>query len=104
MFLASLSTAFGLSQKPTLNWSTLKFFPWVGITSIELKWKGLSRDKHSSLIYSKTSASCILMEQRTSENGKKYLNTNIYSYLETSGVQSYYIYLSEVQCFSTSVN
>jgi hypothetical protein len=44
------------------------------------------------------------MEQRTSENGKKYLNTNIYSYLETSGVQSYYIYLNEVQFFNISVN
>ncbi len=44
------------------------------------------------------------MEQRALENGKKYLNTNIYSYLETSGVQSYYIYLNVIQFFSTSVN
>jgi hypothetical protein len=32
------------------------------------------------------------------------LNTNIYSYLETSGVQSYNLYLNDVQFFSTSLN
>jgi hypothetical protein len=32
------------------------------------------------------------------------LNTNIYSYLETSGGQSYDLYLSVVHFFSTSVN
>jgi hypothetical protein len=33
------------------------------------------------------------MEQHTLENVNNYLNTNIYSYLETFGVQSHYIYI-----------
>ncbi len=44
------------------------------------------------------------MEKRTFENVNNYLNTNIYSYLETSGVQRYYIYLNVVHFFNTSVN
>jgi len=44
------------------------------------------------------------MEQRTFENVNNYLNTNIYPYLETSAVQSYYIYLNVVHFFNTSVN
>jgi len=32
------------------------------------------------------------------------LNANIYSYLETSGGQSYILYLNVVQIFNTSVN
>ncbi len=32
------------------------------------------------------------------------LNTNIYSYLETSGGKSYYLYLNAVRFFNTSVN
>jgi hypothetical protein len=44
------------------------------------------------------------MEQHTFENVNNYLNTNIYSYLETSGVQSYYIYLNVIHFFNTSVN
>ncbi len=39
------------------------------------------------------------MQQRTIENVYNYLNTNIYSYLETSDVQSYYIYLNAVHFF-----
>jgi hypothetical protein len=42
------------------------------------------------------------MEQRTLKNVNNYLNTNIYSYLETSGVQSYDLYLNVVH-FSTPV-
>jgi hypothetical protein len=44
------------------------------------------------------------MEQHTFENVNNYLNTNNYSYLETSGVQSYYTYLNVVHFFNTSVN
>jgi len=36
------------------------------------------------------------MEQRTLRNVNNYLNTNIYSYLETSGGQSYNLYLKVV--------
>ncbi len=32
------------------------------------------------------------MEERALKNANKYLNTNIYSYLETSGSQSYNLY------------
>ncbi len=40
------------------------------------------------------------MEQCTLKNVNNYFNSNIYSYLETSGSQSYYIYLNVV-AFST---
>ncbi len=43
------------------------------------------------------------MEQHTLENVNNYLNTNVYSYLETSGVQSYYIYIEMYFIFSTPV-
>jgi hypothetical protein len=39
---------------------------------------------------------CDSMEQRTLKNVNNYLNTNIYSYLETSGVQSFNLYLNVV--------
>jgi len=44
-----------------------------------------------------------LMEQCTSENINNGSNTNIYSYLETSGGQSYNLYLNVVHFFNTSV-
>jgi hypothetical protein len=44
------------------------------------------------------------MEQRTLKNVNDYLNTNIYSYLETSGGQSSNLYLNVVRSFNTSVN
>jgi len=44
------------------------------------------------------------MEQRTSKYVNNYLNTNIYSYLETSGGQSSNLYLKAVHFSNTSVN
>ncbi len=44
------------------------------------------------------------MEQCTLKNVNNYLNSNIYSYLETSGGQSSNLYLNVVQFFNTSVN
>jgi hypothetical protein len=44
------------------------------------------------------------MEQRTFKNVNNYLNTNIYSYLETSGGQGSKLYLNVVYFFNTSVN
>ncbi len=44
------------------------------------------------------------MEQRTFKNVNNYLNTKIYSYLETSGGQSSNLYLIVVQIFNTRVN
>ncbi len=44
------------------------------------------------------------MEQRTLRNVSNYLNTNIYSYLETSGGQSSNLYLEVVHFFNTTVN
>jgi hypothetical protein len=44
------------------------------------------------------------MEQQTLKNVKNYLNTNIYTYLETSGGQSSNLYLVVVHFFDTSVN
>ncbi len=44
------------------------------------------------------------MEQHALKNVNNYLNTHIYSYLETSGGQSSNIYLNVVHFFNTSVN
>jgi hypothetical protein len=44
------------------------------------------------------------MEQRTLKIVNNCLNTNIYSYLETSGGQSFNLYLNVVHFFNTSVN
>jgi hypothetical protein len=43
------------------------------------------------------------MEQRTLKNANNYLNTNIYSYLDTSGPKSYNLDLNVVHIFNTSV-
>ncbi len=44
------------------------------------------------------------MEQRALKNVNNCLNTNIYSYLETSGGQSYNLYLNVVHFFNNSVD
>jgi hypothetical protein len=44
------------------------------------------------------------MELRALKNVNNYLNTNINSYLETSGDQSSNLYLNVVHFFNTSVN
>jgi len=44
------------------------------------------------------------MEQRTLKNVNNCLNTNIYSYFETSGGQSSNLYLNVVHFFNTGVN
>jgi hypothetical protein len=44
------------------------------------------------------------VEQCTYKNVSSCLNTNIYSYIETSGSQSYYLPLKDVHFFNTSVN
>ncbi len=44
------------------------------------------------------------MEQRALKNENNYLINNISSYLETSGGQSYNLYLIVVQFFNTGVN
>ncbi len=46
----------------------------------------------------------ILMELHALKNVNNYLNTNIYSYLETSGGQSSNLYLIVVHLFNTSGN
>jgi hypothetical protein len=48
--------------------------------------------------------STLLMEQGSLKNVNNCLNTNIYSYLETSGGKSYNLYLNVVQFFNTNVN
>ncbi len=44
------------------------------------------------------------MEQHALKIVNNSLNTNIYSYLETSGGQSYNLYLNVVNFFNTSLN
>jgi len=46
----------------------------------------------------------VTMEQRTSKIVSNCFNTNIYSYLETSGGQSLNQYLNVVHYFNTSVD
>jgi hypothetical protein len=43
------------------------------------------------------------MEQRVLRNINSFLNINTYSYLETSGGQSYNLYLNVVHFFNASV-
>ncbi len=44
------------------------------------------------------------MEQHALKNVNKCLNTNIYSYLDTSGDQSSHLYLNIVHFFNTSAD
>jgi hypothetical protein len=44
------------------------------------------------------------MEQRALKNANNCLNTNIYSYLETSGGQSSNLHLNFINCLYTRVN
>ncbi len=44
------------------------------------------------------------MEQHALKNVNNYLNMNIYPYLETSGGQSFNLYLNVVHFFNMSVN
>jgi hypothetical protein len=44
------------------------------------------------------------MEQRPLKNVNSCLNTNIYSYLETSASKSYSLYLNVAHFFNASVN
>jgi hypothetical protein len=44
------------------------------------------------------------MEQHTLKNINNWMNTNIYSYLDTSGGQSSNLYLNIIHLVSTSVN
>ncbi len=46
----------------------------------------------------------ITMEQHSLKSVNNCLNTNIYSYLETSGGQSSYLYLNVANFFNTTVN
>jgi len=46
----------------------------------------------------------IIMEQCTFKNLNNDLNTDIYSYLETSSAQSSNLFLNVVHFFNTSVN
>ncbi len=71
---------------------------WVSLCWISLCVKANSI--HS--LYPKTSYSESL-EQLALENVKNCLNTNIYSYLETSGGQSSYLYTNVIHFFNTSV-
>ncbi len=65
-----------------------------------------SGDKSKQLIFPIVTALSFnfSMEQRALKNVNNYLNTNIYSYLETSGGQNSNIYLNLVHFFNTSVN
>ncbi len=44
------------------------------------------------------------MEQHALKNVNNYLNTNIYSYLATSGAKRYNLYINVVHFFNTTLN
>ncbi len=50
------------------------------------------------------SVTILSMEQRDLKNVNNCLNTNIYSYLETSGGPCYNLYLNVIHFFNTSLN
>jgi hypothetical protein len=57
------------------------------------------------LVFPEVSNVCMYFEWKARfKNVNNYLNTNIYSYLETSGSQSSNLYLNVVNLFNTSVN
>ncbi len=75
------------------------------VTVIILSVATLSNIAQSFILLSVTMILVImLMEQHTLRNVNIYLNTNIYSHLETSGGQSSNLYLKVVHFFNTSVN
>ncbi len=57
-------------------------------------------DKHDNLV-KQVFKQCSLMEQHALKNVNNCLNTNIYSYLETSGGQNSDPYLNVVHCLNT---
>ncbi len=61
-------------------------------------------DHNMFIIQAENGSWLFLMEQRTLENVNNCLNTNIYSYLGTSGGQSSNLYLNVVHFFDTNVN
>ncbi len=69
---------------------------------------GIQRNKMAKKYLSYLASSGITvgnaMEQRPFKNVNNYLNTNIYSHLETSGGQSSNMYLNVVHLFKTRVN
>ncbi len=56
------------------------------------------------MIYLRNEFATLPMEQHTLKNVNNHLNTNIYSYLETSSGQSSNIYLDKVNLFNTTVS
>jgi hypothetical protein len=75
------------------------------ISAIMLCVATLSNIALSFILHSLTTILVImLIEQRTLRNVNKYLITNIYSYLETSGGESSNLYLKVVHFFNTSAN
>ncbi len=80
-----------------LQVGTLRVAPCLN-TNIRLVWKWLTVAK--SLAYYDAE----FIEQCTLKNVNNCLNTNSYSYLETSGGHSSDLYLNVVHFFNTSVN
>jgi len=66
---------------------------WQYKRELFLKWNTVDLTILKRLIISSTIQT---MEQRTLKNINNCLNTNIYSYVETSGGQSYFLYLNFV--------
>jgi hypothetical protein len=57
-----------------------------------------------TMVQTDTNVTTHAMEQRAFNNVNNCLNTNIYSYLETSGGKSFNLYLNVVHFFNTSDN
>ncbi len=81
--------------------SHLQFFSQNKLTVIKL------RQSHPSLIFDNKEQRKIVGKRHNGtarfKNVNNCLNTNIYSYLETSGGQSFYLKIYEIHFFNTNV-
>ncbi len=85
-------------------WPTWVLFSSEAKHSHTKFWQDAVIIKTNNYKRSKLKTAIFSMEQRTFKNVNNCLNTNIYSYLETSGGQSYNLYLNVVHFFNTSLN
>ncbi len=69
-----------------------------------LPFKAKAGFENVTLIHFQVHSDAPTMEQRALKNVNDCMNSNIYSYLETSGGKSYNLYLNIVHFFNTIVN
>jgi hypothetical protein len=81
-----------------------KYSPMLLSLVLEIELNLCSTTKFDQIHISGHLQNLVTTEQHAFKNVKNYLNSNIYSYLETSGGQSSNLYLNVAHFFNTSVN